>query len=101
MHEVLHANIFFFIASIATVVFCILVSIALYHVITILRTIRRIIARIEAGSDVIAEDFATMRSLVVHGSLVSRILHMVVPNRDRRSKRSRSHTTSTSDDITD
>ena len=61
MNEVLHANIFFLIASIATVVFCILISIILYHVLKIIKSLRSIIERIEAGSERIAEDVANVR----------------------------------------
>lgn len=67
MNEVLHANIFFFIASIATLVFCIFVCLILYHVYKITRSIRRVMERIEEGSEVIAEDVALVRSFMRGG----------------------------------
>lgn len=62
MSEVLHANIFFFIASIATIVFCLMVCVILYQVYKIARSIRRIVERIELGSATLAEDVAQVRA---------------------------------------
>ena len=76
MNEILHANIFFIIASIATVCFCVLVSIALYHLVKILQSIRRIVDRIEAGSASIAEDIDNLRATFLEGGAVSRVLSM-------------------------
>lgn len=67
MNEVLHANIFFIIASVATVCFCILVSLILYHVLKIVRSVRVIAKRIEDGSGVIADDVAFVRSFMRGG----------------------------------
>lgn len=78
MNEVLHANIFFFIASVATVVFCILVSIALYQAIKILKLVRRVMERIEAGSELIAEDVAHLRAFVKSGSVLSRLIGTIM-----------------------
>lgn len=92
MNEILHANIFFFIASIAVVCFCVLVSIALYQLIKILQSVRLIISRLEEGSEVLAEDFAQLRSSIVEGSIVSRVINffygkmkeVVSPKRKRK-----------------
>lgn len=78
MDEVLHANIFFLIASIATVIFCILSCIILYHIIKIAKAIRSILERIEAGSEKIAQDVAHVRSLVSNGGVVSRVVSFMV-----------------------
>jgi uncharacterized protein (UPF0335 family) len=78
MNEILHANIFFIIASIATTVFCILTCIILYHVIKIVRSIRSIIERIEAGSEAIARDVAQVRELVAGGGLVAKVMKFVM-----------------------
>jgi hypothetical protein len=86
MTEVLHANIFFFITSIAVIAFTILFSIALYHLIKIIRTIRRILDRIEAGSTAIAADLAHLRSYWSEGSLLSRVLRGVLGGSDRGSR---------------
>ncbi len=74
MNEILHANIFFVIASVATVCFCILVCICLYHLIKILQSVRAILSRIEEGSEVIAEDLSHLRASIMEGGIVSRII---------------------------
>lgn len=88
MDEVLHANIFFLISSIATVVFCILVSIILYHVLKLVRCARRILERVEAGSEQIAEDLTTVRSYIAQGGMLGRMLSFFMPS-SRSRKRSR------------
>lgn len=93
MSEVLQANIFFFITSIAVVVFTLLLCIVVYQVIKILKVIRRIIDRIDEGSEVIAEDIEHFRAYVSEGSLVSQLIHFFLgqrprPSRSHRKKRS-------------
>jgi uncharacterized protein (UPF0335 family) len=78
MNEILHANIFFIIASIATVMFCVLTCIILFHVIKIVRSIRSIIERIEEGSEVIAQDVAHVRELVTSGGLMAKAAKFVM-----------------------
>jgi len=56
LNEVLHANIFFIIASVGVVIFIVLTSLILYHVLKVVRAVRRIISRVERGSEVLAED---------------------------------------------
>lgn len=91
MEEVLHANIFFFIASAATILFMLLGAIALYQVIKILKTIRTIVERVEAGSDQLAQDLTTVRSFVASGGIISRIMSffMSATPRRRRGRRTR------------
>jgi membrane protein DedA with SNARE-associated domain len=90
MNEVLHANIFFIIASVATVVFCILVSVILYQVIKIMKIVRRVLERVEAGSEMLAEDLSKVRSFFAEGGPVARFIGFFVPTpkstRRRRSK---------------
>lgn len=74
MNEILHANIFFVIASVATVCFCILVCVILFHVIKILQSVRAILTRIEAGSEVIAEDLSQLRAAIQNGGIISRLI---------------------------
>lgn len=76
MNEILHANIFFIIASIATVCFGVLICIALYHLIKIMKSIRKIAERVEAGSEVLVEDIEAMRSFIMDGGIFSRIFGM-------------------------
>lgn len=87
MSEVLHANIFFFIASVATILFTVLLCIALYHVIKILKSLRIIMKRVEEGSEVIAEDLESIRAFVLEGGLISRIIGMAMGVKARGSRR--------------
>ena len=89
MTEVLHANIFFVIASIATVLFTVLLCIALYHVIKIIKSIRRIVERVEEGSEVLAEDIEHIRSFVLEGSLISQIVRFFMGGISGRSRKQR------------
>lgn len=81
MTEILHANIFFFITSIAVVLFTLLLCFAVYQVIKILKAIRRIVERIDEGSEMIAEDVDTFRSYVMEGSLVSQLVSFFMGGR--------------------
>lgn len=95
MTEILHANAFFFIASVATIVFSIMACIAMYLVIKILVSIRAILARIEAGSDLIAEDIQAARTFVAGGGLISHLIRFVAraggstSPRSKRAKRNK------------
>lgn len=90
MTEVLHANIFFFITSVAVVLFTLLLCVLLYHVIKIVRSVRRIVERVEHGSEVIAEDMAHLRTYVAEGSLISSILGIFMKTRTRTTKKKKS-----------
>ena len=84
MNEILQANIFFVIASVATIAFAILVCIAMYYVIKILASIRSILNRVEEGSDMIAEDITTVRNFVVKGGLISHLMSMFVHKGEKK-----------------
>ena len=84
MTEVLQANVFFFITSIAVIAFTLLLCIALYHVIKILKSVRSIVARIEEGSEVIAEDIAYLRQYFKEGSLISHLVGLFFGRREGR-----------------
>lgn len=77
MSEVLQANIFFIIASIGVVAFVILLSVLLYHLIKIARSVERIVDRVEAGSEVIAEDISQLRENLNPARLVSFVMGLV------------------------
>jgi hypothetical protein len=81
MNEILQANIFFFITSIAVIAFTLLLCFAVYQVIKILKSIRRIVDRIEEGSEMIAGDMENIRTYVVEGSLVSQLIGFFLGNR--------------------
>jgi len=74
MNEILHANIFFLIASIATVCFCFLICFLLYQIIKIMQLVRSVLEKIEAGSEVLASDFAHIRMFFSEGSFLTRII---------------------------
>ena len=89
MNEILHANVFFVIASIATVIFCIIVSLVLYHVLKIVQSVRKIVERIEAASEQVADDVAHARSMLYNGGIVARVLGFMTGTK-KRTRRSRS-----------
>lgn len=74
MTEVLHANVFFFITSIAVIVFTILLCIVLYHVLKITKAIRKIVERVEEGSEVLAEDMHHLRGYFAEGGLIAHLI---------------------------
>ena len=84
MSEILQANIFFMITSVAVLVFTIFVCVILYHVIKILRSIRTIVSRVEEGSELIAEDMSQLRTYVLEGSLVSQIMSFFLGKKARK-----------------
>jgi len=84
MSEVLQANIFFYIASAATVIFCIVVTMILFQVYKIMKTVRSILERIDSASEVMAEDVAHVRELVATGGLVSTVMGLVFDTRKKK-----------------
>ncbi len=92
MNEILHANIFFVIASISTVIFSIILCMILYHVLKITKSLRSIIERIEAGSEVIANDVAHVRALIAEGGMFNKVFQFIIGTNRRRSKSQRDKT---------
>ncbi len=86
MSEVLQANIFFYIASVATVVFCIVVTMILFQMYKIIKVVRSILERIDSASEVMAEDVAHVRKLVATGGLVSTVIGLVFGRKKKRTK---------------
>jgi succinate dehydrogenase/fumarate reductase cytochrome b subunit len=98
MSEILQANIFFVITSIAVLVFTLFVCVILYHVIKILRSIRTIVTRFEEGSELIAEDMSQLRAYVIEGSLVSQIMSFFLGKKARKAPPLRKSKDVTSED---
>lgn len=73
MSDVLHANIFFFITAIAVILVTVMVIVALYYVIKILRAVKDVAERVREGSEVIAHDAAQFREGIMSGSFISAI----------------------------
>lgn len=86
MTETLHANIFFLITSVAVVLFTLLACIVLYHVIKIVRSVRRIVDRIEAGSESVLDDINELRESLSPTRIVSFLMSMVGMRTGRRSR---------------
>lgn len=96
MSEVLHANIFFFIASAGVVVFTILVCVAMYQVIKILRTLRRLIERVEAGSEALASDMVAVREYVAaKGSFFAQLISFFAGSSAKKQRKKNKATTRT------
>jgi len=87
MNEILHANVFFIIASIATLVFSVIVSLVLYQVLNMVKSLRRILDRIEAASEQVADDVAHARSLLYNGGMIARVMGFMAGAR-RQTRRS-------------
>ena len=87
MDEVLHANVFFFITSIAVVLFTALLCVAIYHIVKALRTLRRILDRIEQGTEVIAEDFDNVRNYFTQEGLLPRLLATLMGKRKGKERK--------------
>lgn len=77
LNEVLHANIFFIIASVGVVLFIIITSLILYHVLKVVQAIRRIVNRVERGSEVLAEDIEDIRHNLNPARLISYIMSFI------------------------
>lgn len=77
MDEVLHANVFFFITGIAVIVISAVFCVLLYHLIRALRSIRRILGRIEHGTEVVAEDLQEIRAQFKKGGLIGGLMSVL------------------------
>ena len=64
MNDILHANIFFFITSVAVVAVTLLALVVLWYVIAILHEVRKVAKRLNAASQTIEEDIAYVRGEV-------------------------------------
>lgn len=91
MSEVLQANIFFFIASVATVIFCIVITMILFQVYKVMKIVRSILERVDSASEVMAEDVANVRKLVATGGLVSTIIGLVFGARQKQKRAKKSN----------
>lgn len=87
MTEVLQANIFFMITSVAVIIFSMLLCVLLYQVIKIVKSIRRIVARVESGSEILAEDLSDLRANFNPANILQFIMQLFsfgTPKRRRR-----------------
>lgn len=99
MDDVLHANIFFFITSVAVVALAIMWVVILWYVIAILREVRVIVARVRKASEDLEGDFQALRASVkasgervrsfgsVFTNFFLRMLEKPAPHAPRRAKK--------------
>jgi hypothetical protein len=66
------------------IVFTFLLSIALYHLIKILKSVRRIIDRVEAGTMTLADDINELKTYIVEESFLSRFLKTALKRKTAR-----------------
>ena len=78
MSEVLQANIFFLITGIAVIVFSALLCVALFHGIKVLKALRRVMDRIEEGTEIIAEDMQNVRTYFTADGLLRRLISKLI-----------------------
>ena len=78
MDEILHANIFFVITSVATVVVVLLVALILWQVFKLAKSLRRLSERLEMASEQVAEDVSNVRSFVVQGGVFSKMIGLLM-----------------------
>ena len=84
MTEILQANIFFFITSVAVIIFSLLLCVVVYQIIKILKTVRRIVDRIEEGTEVLVEDMENIRTSFNPTKLISFIMGMMPTGSNRK-----------------
>lgn len=82
MTEVLQANIFFFITACAIIVFTMLLCVALFHVIKLLKSVRRIVARVDEGTEALSEDMHTIRTHIAGGGILRKLAHFLFGSKD-------------------
>ncbi len=84
MTEIIQANIFFFITSIAVIIFSLLLCIAVYQIIKILKIVRRIVERIDEGTEVLADDIEHIRTSFNPTKLISFIVGLLPGGKVRK-----------------
>lgn len=90
MNETLiHADIFFFIASIGTIIFIILISIAIYYLIGLLKNVRNLTGTLQDKVNGVSEDLEEMRKKISE-SLIYNLIFM--KKKDNESKKTKSRT---------
>ncbi|PIT93399.1 MAG: hypothetical protein COU06_00300 [Candidatus Harrisonbacteria bacterium CG10_big_fil_rev_8_21_14_0_10_38_8] len=86
--SIIHADIFFFIASIALVILALLLAIAVIYLVAIFRNVKLIISRITKEVDEAMEDVKVIRQGVTGGvaSILVSILKSVTPKSKKKGK---------------
>ena len=85
MGEVLQTNIFFFITAAAVIILTIFLSIVFFHVIKVVKSVRRVMERVEDGSEVLFDDLQHVRSVVTGTStMLGHLLGLKATMREAR-----------------
>lgn len=77
MQELMKADIFFFITSIAVILVTVGVIVILYYVVKILRNVTSISDRIEEGSRALEADFQSIRTKMKSGEIALKLTQSV------------------------
>ena len=84
-NTLIHADIFFFIASIGTVIFIVLTSIAIYYLIGLLRNVRNLTGTLQDKVNGVSENLEEMRKKISE-SLIYNLIFM--KKKENKSKKS-------------
>lgn len=92
--SLIHADIFFFVSTIALVVICIGIAVALFYVIKILRNVREVTDRVKAESAEIVADVKRFRAALKEEGIkwrhvVSLVRSFFSRDAERRAKRAK------------
>ncbi len=87
MSEVLHADIFFFITGIAVIVCSAIFCVAVFHTVKVLKSLRRILARVEEETEIIAEDIHQVREFFTQEGLLTRLFAILTGSAKRAGTR--------------
>jgi len=74
MNEVLHANIFFVIASIGTILFILFTILIMWQILRFVKSLRNIADKIEQESDNLIEDISSIRSMSRKGAFFRELI---------------------------
>ena len=88
MNDILNADIFFVIASISTVLFTLVLCAILYQILKLVKTLRRIIERVESASEQVAADMVQARALLYNGGIIAKVIGFMAGTK-RKTRRSR------------
>lgn len=89
MSEVLQANIFFYITSVAVIVVTVLLAVVLVYVLLIVRNVKDITDRVREGSELLANDLGALRDRLQTTGLKFQQLGALFFDRLFRRKRTR------------
>ena len=73
MEELMKADLFFFITTVAVILLTVFVIIALYYIIRIVRNVRDITERVDEGSKALGEDLKELRTKVKSNGFTLRL----------------------------